>query len=116
MVGWNADSAAIWWCCLAPIEKEMLIAVSNAQAFVSPFILADVYDAFWIVYGGGASAARRSAFERVYGVTRGEEIIEGMEVPVVFLDLTFWSPLWLWRFEGHDTCATGCLFTTWAGA
>lgn len=108
MVGFDEATVLLWYCCLAPPEREMVDAVSNAQAAISPFILADVYDAFWIVYGGSVGVARRGAFERVFGVTRGEEIIDGLEVPVVFLDLTFWTPLWFWRFGNPSPCPDGC--------
>lgn len=113
MVGFDVEAVLKWWCCLHPIEGEMLNAVSNAQAAVSPFILEDVYDAFWVLYGGGTGGARRDAFESVFGVTHGGEIIDGIEIPVVFLDLTFWTPLWLWRFDHPDPCPDGCDIFRW---
>ena len=105
-----------WYCCLAPPEAGMLDAVSDAQAAISPFILADVYDAFWLMYGGSVSAARRDAFERIFGVTRGEEIIDGLDVPVVFLDLTFWTPFWSWKFAHPAPCGDGCIYQNWNAA
>nr|CRY94986.1 hypothetical protein [uncultured prokaryote] len=91
----------------------MLDAVSNAQGAISPFILEDVYDAFWVLYGGGVGNARRGAFESIFGVTHGGEDIEGEVIPVVFLDLTFWTPFWLWRFENPSPCPSPCYLTEW---
>lgn len=113
MTGFDADTILRWYCCLHPIEFEMLRAVSDAQAAVVPFILEDVYDAFWLTWGQNAAQPRRQAFETVFGVTHGDEVIEGVELPVVFLDLTFWTPLWLWRFENPTPCADGCYLTKW---
>ena len=92
----------------------MLRAVSDAQAAISPFILQDVYDAFWVVWGQNAAAPRREAFEAVFGVVPGVEIIDGVEVPVALLDLTFWSPLWVWRFEHPAPCVDGCYLRIWS--
>lgn len=102
-----------WYCCLAPTEKEMLDAVSNAQSAVSPIILEDVYNALWFLYAGGASDARRRAFELIFGITHGSEVIEGLDVPVVFLDLTFWTPFWFWKFANPAACDDGCYMEPW---
>jgi len=94
----------------------MIRAISGAQAFILPFILEDVYDAFWATWGVGVAEVRRVAFEGYFGITHG--VVPGdddIDVPVVFLDISFWSPLWLWIFEGHDNCPDGCYVTTFAG-
>lgn len=108
MVGFDRDKVLLWYCCLHPIEGEMLDAVSNAQGAISPFLLEDFYNALWLLYGGGAGDARRVAFESIFGVTHGSEVIEGVDVPVVLLDLTFWTPFWVWKFETPDPCPDGC--------
>jgi hypothetical protein len=108
MVGFDSALVLKWFCCLASIEYEMLRAISDAQAAIAPFILEDVYDAFWVIWGGSAGAARREAFELIFGVVHGEELIDGLDVPVVFLDLTFWTPFWFWRFANPDPCPDGC--------
>lgn len=105
----NIDNIDTWWCCLDTSDANMLRAVSGAQAGILPFILADVYDAFWSTWGIGIAEVRREAWEGYFGVTHGTITGEGEdEIPVVFLDLTFWTPLWVWIFEGHDDCPDGC--------
>ena len=111
MIGFNDASAAHWYCCNASPEFNMLIAVSDAQAGINPFILEDVYGIFWEVWGEDAAAARRAAFETTYGVTHIDELIDGVEVPVALLDLTFWTPFWLWRFTTSPNCDDGCFIT-----
>jgi len=108
MIGFDGEVVELWLCCLAPIERSMLDAVSNAQSAISPFILEDVYNGLWLFYGGGASDARRRAFEYIFGVTHGSEIVDGLDVPVVLLDLTFWTPYWFWAFGHPEPCPDGC--------
>lgn len=110
------DYVGEWYCCLHPIEREMLIACSNAQAAVSPFILEGVYDAFWMTYGQNAPALRREMFEQTYGIVHATEIVDEVtDVPVVVFDLLFWTPFWLWRFDNPDACDDGCFITNFIG-
>jgi hypothetical protein len=113
MIGFDADLAAKWYCCLASIEFEMLRAVSDAQTGIQPFLLPGVYEAFWLTYGQNAGGARRDAFQAIFGVTEGQfQPPDGDPFTVWFLDLTFWTPLWLWRLANPDPCPEDCELRT----
>lgn len=100
-----------WWrqyCCIPAAERSVMVFLSNGWSILTPFVLADVYDALWEVLAIQSKNARKLAFEGWMRLTRVTITIEGDDLEVIMMDTEIMQSLQEYYNAETSSCPSGC--------
>jgi len=99
----------IWWCCINPEEKALLIILLALSFSLTGYVERSVYDGLLISTGVGSPLKRGECFTATYYLTPGVFVpIDGEPIDVVYFGLVFWLAFAVFVASPENDCSDGC--------
>lgn len=104
---------ANWYCCLNPSERGSLILCAAQAGPVTYFIVAVLFDTYWLAQIVPSSTTRKEIFIEVFGLIKETITPEGeAEIEVYALPADIWDDINGYLDVHGSSCAEPCKLLT----